>query len=337
MPRFEVLSGRDGRFMIRDGRRRFVVPADLGARLQGADGEVVWRELLGARADAGTGPRGRRGLWLRLTILPARVVAALARRLRPLAAWPVMVVLAVAGLTAVLAVPLPPVPPLADSARAVAPAMAMFLLTALVHELGHATALAREGWSPGSVGMGLLWVLPVFWCDVSAVAAVPRAGRVRVDLGGVCAQLPAAGALAVLGWLGGWPPATYAAHAAVGAVVWSLLPFLRTDGYWLGCDLLGLADLAAPAGPNVSGGRLLMLAAWRLTTAASLALIAVALPLRLHGWLTAALPDRSVWAVVMRAVFALVMVVGALRALRRCWRLLVAVVQDRPRRRIENR
>ena len=69
--------------------------------------------------------------------------------------------------------------------------LGVFLVTALAHELGHAAALAREGWPPGSVGVGLLWVLPVGWCDVSAVALLPRRGRVRVDLAGVAFQLAA--------------------------------------------------------------------------------------------------------------------------------------------------
>jgi hypothetical protein len=240
------------------------------------------------------GPRVR----LRLTLLPARLVDRMAAVLAPLAAWPALLLAATWGLAAYrdgfarLAAGGPVRP---AGAPEWAAGLGLFLLTAIWHELGHAAALRREGLPVGRVGAGVLLVVPVLFCDVSPVALLRRAGRLRVDLAGMAFQAAAGGTLFACGARETWAPARVAGLSALAAVLWSLLPFVRADGYWLLCDLLDRRDLETPVVwtfPDASGGpppvragrrRLLatFLAGYRLAHAAFLLLVATGLPYRL--------------------------------------------------------
>jgi hypothetical protein len=87
------------------------------------------------------------------------------------------------------------------------------------------------------------------------VVLLPRRERLRVDLAGPALQLGAAGVLALGGRLLPVPVAAAsgaAATAALAAVAWSLLPFIRSDGFWFLADLSGLGDLERMPQPNDS-------------------------------------------------------------------------------------
>jgi len=239
------------------------------------------------------GPRIR----LRRTVLPAALVDGLATRLAPLAGWCVLALGAGLGAAAYLqgfarlaaGSALRPA-----SGREWAVGLGLFLLTAIWHELGHAAALRREGLPAGRVGVGVLLVMPVLYCDVTLVGLLPRRGRLRVDAAGVAFQLAGGGLLFAGGVLLAWAPGRLAGLSALAAAGWSLLPFVRTDGHWILCDLLGRRDLVAPlaAGGDVAGaataaGRdrlfwpALLLIAYRLAYVLFLLLVAAGLPWRL--------------------------------------------------------
>ncbi len=168
--------------------------------------------------------------------------------------------------------------------------LGLFLLTAVWHELGHASALARSGYPPGGIGAGVLFVIPVLFADVTAVGALPRAGRIRVDVSGTIFQLGCGGVFMALA---GWnlfapaltPALTLAASSALLAISWSLFPFIRSDGYWLLCDLLGLVDLDRPPSKPISRKLRVFLVGYQLTNAAFLLLIGIYFPFRMIGLL----------------------------------------------------
>jgi len=328
MPEFESLPGRGGRWLVRDRDRRFTVPADLGERLRAPGGERLWRDLAAGRVTGGGRNRGGRGLWLRVTVLPAPLVRLLAHPLRGGTSWPVLALLVLLGMAGLLLSRVVVRDGPGISSVAWPEALAFFLLTALVHELGHAAALRREGWPPGAVGVGVLWVLPVLWCDVSAASLLPRGGRARVDLAGVAFQLAAAGTVAMVSSFAGIAAGLVGAQLAVAAIIWSLLPLARTDGYWLACDLLDLPDLEAEPRGSPRRARRLAIVAWRLFTALLLVALVLALPWRLHRMLGSLLPDHQAFALAARAVIGSVLLVGGVRALTRVGRILVVVRRD---------
>jgi hypothetical protein len=324
VPDLELVRGPAGRSLVRDGPRVFAVPDALAQELAqaGDDADRRWRDLVGPAA----GRRPSSPLWLRVVLVPAAVSDAIARRLAPLASTAALAGLAslgVAGLAAGGAA-------LPGSAAGIAAGTGLFMLSALWHEVGHAAALRREGLPAGRIGAGLLWVLPVLTCDVTAAALLGRRGRVRVDLAGMVFQFAAAGALAALA--AAWPPARHGAAGALAAVTWNAIPVLRTDGHWLLLDLLGLPDLDAPppAAWGRRGWRLAGVTLWRLLTAASLLVLVLWLPCRIDLWLArcgaASCPAALVTA--MRGLAWLLALVGGWRAARRARVLWRAMVRD---------
>lgn len=248
------------------------------ATARGLNGGFAWKHQ--------ESPRGRRpSVWLRQTILPAAVVQRLARVFESWAQWRFLLGWAVLGMglyacSFSAGVRVPELSPVQWVYGGL-----MFFALAIFHEIGHAAALQREGYRPGSIGVGLLFVIPVLFADVSAVSALSRRGMLRVDLAGVCFQLGAGSLIFTAGAMNpswnGSGPLLLAGGLAWVAVIWSLVPFIRADGYWFLCDFLRLQDLDRPA-PSHRGWRLrLFLVLHRLFNGAFLVLVGTLFPLRL--------------------------------------------------------
>jgi len=179
--------------------------------------------------------------------------------------------------------------------------LGLFLLTAIWHELGHAAALARSGYPPGGIGAGLLFVIPVLFADVTAVGALSKAGRIRVDVSGTVFQLGLGGIfMALAGWDIFGPTFALAGSSALLAVGWSLFPFIRSDGYWLLCDMLGLDDLDRPPSKPISNPLRVFLVGYQLTNAIFLLMVGVYFPFRMYGLLSGlahrlGIPRDSTW------------------------------------------
>lgn len=315
----KVIPQPGARWLLREGGRCYAVPASLGRRV--LDGEVV--PGLDEALAAGEGPAGGRTLWLGLPLLPAGVVAGVGRALSRLTSWWWLCVLAALGCVGY-----------AMSGRASPmghdwPLMIAGLFAAgLVHEFGHAAALTYGGGRPGAVGVGMLFIFPVLFCDVTAVSLLSRVDRVRVDVAGVAWHLAVGGGLALAGVGFGAPALTLASWGALAAVVWSLLPFLRTDGYWLLCDLLGMSALEEAAPMGAGRWVRLVLVAWRVGSVLFLGVIVMALVGRLR-WLVGV---SEAWRVEVRwgvlvLVGVLVVVVG-FNLLRRGLALVRALYAD---------
>jgi len=170
--------------------------------------------------------------------------------------------------------------------------LGFFLLSAIWHELGHAAALSREGYEPGRIGVGLLFVIPVLFAEVTAVAMLARQGKLRVDFSGMVFQLFAGGLMLVLSVVCmKWTP--LAAVLQIGgvsslvAVLWSLLPFVRSDGYWALADYLGVENLDVPWKESGSAARSVawFMIVFRLANICFLVFLGVMIPMRVLRWL----------------------------------------------------
>jgi putative peptide zinc metalloprotease protein len=199
-------------------------------------------------------------LSLRGVILPERATRAVAAVLRPLFHWPVVALVLGAGLAVDLAVLRAGDPMDALEQVLATPALLLglwALLTAagLVHELGHATACRHGGARPGAIGVGVYLLFPAFYTDVTDSYRLPRAGRLRVDLGGLYFNV-----LCVI-VLGGLYGATGEGLYLLALLVMhlqmleQLVPAVRLDGYYVLADLAGVPDLFARVGPVLRGLR----------------------------------------------------------------------------------
>lgn len=126
---------------------------------------------------------------------------------------------------------------------------AVWVITLVVHESSHAVACQRIGARPGVVGMGLHYLQPVFFVDITDVWMVPSRGRrAMVHAAGPLSDwLMATSSLATLTLLGRVTPITIAlAQVSVLAGLRGVLnatPFLRLDGYFVLMEIMGRNNL----------------------------------------------------------------------------------------------
>jgi len=305
-PPLEVVAHPTGPWLVRAGGAVYAVPEELGRPLvcwhgqrpsaaelanraapPGVDADQ-WTAFMAALAAAlaGTDSASTQRLpppvWLRLPLLPRGLVRPMALSLAPLTSGRGLILLTLVGLAGYVHLGLTAVAnPIRLAPGMLAAAGGLFFLTAVWHELGHAAALARYRYPPGGIGAGLLFVIPVLYADVTAVGVLPRAGRLRVDIAGVAFQFGLGGVLAggtFVAELGAAP--VMAAWLALLAVCWSLFPFIRADGYWLVCDLLGLTELESDPVPPPDRAVRIFLGGYRLANAGFLLGVGIVLPLR---------------------------------------------------------
>jgi putative peptide zinc metalloprotease protein len=121
--------------------------------------------------------------------------------------------------------------------------LGLVVLATALHEIGHATAARYGGAEPGVMGAGIYVVWPAFYTDVTDAYRLNRAGRLRVDLGGVYFNcifiLGIAGAYA----LTGFEPLLVLIVVQHLQIIQQFLPFLRLDGYYILSDLTGVPDM----------------------------------------------------------------------------------------------
>jgi putative peptide zinc metalloprotease protein len=120
----------------------------------------------------------------------------------------------------------------------------LMLAATFIHETGHALAGNAYGARPGKMGIGFYLFLPVAFVDMTDAWRLSRRQRVITDLAGPCVETVYAVALATLGNVANSPTCRLVAAIAITRVLFQLLPFFRTDGYWALSDLLQIHDLS---------------------------------------------------------------------------------------------
>lgn len=125
------------------------------------------------------------------------------------------------------------------------------LLSALFHEMGHVSALIRNGGKTVEIGFGIYIMFPVFYANVSECWQFPRNKRLQVNVGGLYFQTVTLLALFILNL---WRPSLGLAFSFVWIdllIIRNLNPFLRMDGYWILADLLGEPSLHRNAAAEI--------------------------------------------------------------------------------------
>ena len=125
----------------------------------------------------------------------------------------------------------------------------LVIVAGAVHELGHAAACRRGGARPGAIGVGIYLIWPAFYTDVTDAYRLDRAGRLRVDLGGLYLNVLFLLALGALYAVTGWPLLLLAIVAVHLEMLDQFMPWLRLDGYYVVSDLAGVPDLFSRLGP----------------------------------------------------------------------------------------
>src|SRR5215203_2256537 len=129
--------------------------------------------------------------------------------------------------------------------------LGLTIASAAFHEIGHAAACRYGGGKPGGMGAGIYLVWPAFYTDVTDAYRLPRAARLRTDLGGIYFNA----VIAVI-TLGVWLATDLDALLLLIAIqmleiVKNLSPVIRADGYHILSDATGVPDLYAHMGPTL--------------------------------------------------------------------------------------
>jgi putative peptide zinc metalloprotease protein len=123
------------------------------------------------------------------------------------------------------------------------------VLSAGLHEFGHAAAARRGGAQPGVMGAGWYLLWPAFYTDVTDTYRLGRSARIRTDLGGLYFNAIVAVAITATWWLTGWDALLLVVAAQVIQMIRQLTPLVRFDGYHVLADLTGVPDLFSRIGP----------------------------------------------------------------------------------------
>lgn len=213
-----------------------------GKRASPAELEQLTRVVTDVIARVSTGPPTKpSGFTFAVRLIPASAVANISRHLTWMYSRWTLIVLALCGC-AVLAETRGSLSGVFTHHDAVA-AYCLFLLSLVVHEFGHSSACSYFGVIPREIGAAMYVVYPALYSEVSDVWRLKRWQRVVVDLAGNYFQAAFAIQCLLLFAITGWQPLRGTALLIGAAVVLSLNPLLRFDGYWILSDIVGVPNL----------------------------------------------------------------------------------------------
>jgi putative peptide zinc metalloprotease protein len=121
----------------------------------------------------------------------------------------------------------------------------VLLMTAslMFHEIGHATSTSYFGAKYGGIGIGFYLLSPVFYADVTDVWRLPKTQRIIVNLAGVYFEMIFCTAILLVGVITHNNSIIIVSITIFIHTLFNLNPFLRSDGYWILSDLIGMPNL----------------------------------------------------------------------------------------------
>lgn len=121
---------------------------------------------------------------------------------------------------------------------------AAMLCVIALHETAHAVACKHYGGEVRKIGVKMLYLQPIVFCDVSSSWRFRDLNqKLAVTAAGIFVQMLVS-SICVATWIVlGWPTLWY--FACINAVIalFNLLPFIRLDGYWMLVHMLDQPEL----------------------------------------------------------------------------------------------
>ncbi|AQG78946.1 hypothetical protein [Spirosoma montaniterrae] len=119
----------------------------------------------------------------------------------------------------------------------------IFILSTLLHEIGHAAACRHFNVRHGHIGLGMYLLAPVFFADVSDAWRVSKYKRLVIDLAGIFMELLFYSLISVVYFCIDNQLVLQLILLRLIGTTANLNPFLRFDGYWALCDLTNEPNL----------------------------------------------------------------------------------------------
>lgn len=125
--------------------------------------------------------------------------------------------------------------------------MAIGYFSLIIHEFGHASAAYKYKINVGKIGIGMYFLYPVMYIDMTSAWRLPSKQRVILDAGGMYFQALTIIPLTIIGFINQESLFFICSIYVLAMSVYNLLPFLKLDGYWLFCDYFELNNLSQNA------------------------------------------------------------------------------------------
>lgn len=120
---------------------------------------------------------------------------------------------------------------------------ALYFPTILLHEIGHVAACKKFTGRSSEIGMGIYIVFPVFFSSISAIWHGKKEERIIANLAGIYMQLWCMLLFIGLYFITNAPIFIHMIFLTGVYNFIQLLPFIRSDGYWLLSDLTSTPNL----------------------------------------------------------------------------------------------
>ena len=119
----------------------------------------------------------------------------------------------------------------------------LFQLASIFHELGHATACKKHGATPGVIGFGFYYLIPVLFSDVSDAWKLPANKRIIVNLGGFYFEIIVGTISTIIYLITANEIFLLFPCVMLLDTLHNFNPLLKFDGYWILSDLLKIPNL----------------------------------------------------------------------------------------------
>lgn len=115
----------------------------------------------------------------------------------------------------------------------------MLLLFSAIHELGHACIAKYYNISTSEFGLMIYWFLPYFYTTICGIELLEKSKRLFVLLSGIMMNFLLFGVFQLISYLWRLPIFATAALVNLVLVVLNFQIFIKLDGYYILCEIIG--------------------------------------------------------------------------------------------------
>lgn len=127
----------------------------------------------------------------------------------------------------------------------------IYIVSAFIHEFGHIAACNRFTKKNGEIGVGIYFLFPVFYSNITPIWTAKKEERIITNLAGVYVQLYIIVALFIIYLITGIHEIQDIIALSTLVIIYQLIPFIRTDGYWILSDLTDSPNLLSNSNKRV--------------------------------------------------------------------------------------
>ena len=119
----------------------------------------------------------------------------------------------------------------------------LYIISAFIHEFGHIAACNRFTNKNGEIGVGIYFLFPVFYSNITPIWTANKEQRIITNLAGVYIQLYLIAILYGINYFLDIHELEDVIILSTMIILYQLIPFIRTDGYWILSDLTDSPNL----------------------------------------------------------------------------------------------